>query len=243
VVSVSELARNRAGRRFAVEFEGFSKGTSAFLADLAAHNDRAWFAENRARYEAELLERQRLFVDAVGGAFAGLDPRVQCVPSVDRSIFRINRDTRFSHDKSPYKTHSDLWFWIGNDRKTAPGYFMRIHPAGLWVGCGAHRLEPGQLARLRGAIVAPASGGELQALLGSLATDGYEVGEATLKRVPAGFSADAPRAELLRYTVVHAIKKFEPAPVEFESAAFVPWCMGRFERVKPLVDWLVQHVG
>ena len=105
------------------------------------------------------------------------------------------------------------------------------------MGCGAHSLSPEQLARLRAAIVAPATGEEFERILGGLEADGYEIGEQGLKRVPAGFSADAPRAELLRLTVVHAILKVAPPP-EFESAAFVDWCMERFVRCKPLVDWL-----
>ena len=226
-----------------VRFEGFSAGTLTFLADLSEHNDRAWFAENRARYDSELLERQRAFVDAVGVAFSELDPRVQCVASIDRSIFRINRDTRFARDKSPYKTYSDLWFWIGDDRKSAPGYFMRILPSAIVIGGGAHRLEPPQLARMRSAIVASASGGKIDGVLGGLRAVGYEVGESTLTRVPAGFSADAPRAELLRYTVMHAITKVEPVPPEFYSEAFVDWCMERFLEVRPMVDWLVENVG
>lgn len=224
-------------------FEGFSAGTLGFLADLAQHNDRAWFAENRARYDSELLERQRAFVDAAGVAFSQIDPRVRCVPSVDRSIFRINRDTRFSRDKSPYKDHSDLWFWIGDDRKSSPGYFMRIVPEGVWVGGGSHRLQPSQLARMRSAIVASASGGKLEGILGGLKAVGHEIGESTLARGPAGFSADAPRAELLRYTVMHAITKTEPVPPEFYGPEFVDWCMERFLTVRPLIDWLVDNVG
>ena len=172
-----------------------------------------------------------------------MDPRVQCVPAIDRSIFRINRDTRFSRDKSPYKTHSDMWFWIGEDRKGSPGYFVRIVPEGVWAGGGAHWLDPPRLARLRSAIVAPASGGELETILSGLTDSGYELGESTLARVPAGFSADSPRAELLRFTVIHAIVKVQPVPAEFASAAFVDWCMARFVQVKPLVDWLVDNVG
>jgi len=226
-----------------VEFQGFSNGTLAFLDDLAAHNDRVWFAENRARYDSELLDRQKAFVAAMGEAFEGVDPRVHCVPAVNKSIFRINRDIRFSKDKSPYKTYSDMFFWVGDTRKSDPGYFLRIIPEGLWVGCGAHSLSPEQLARLRSAIVAPGSGGEFERMLGELEADGYEIGERGLVRVPAGFSADAPRADLLRLTVVHAIETVKPAPPEFESAAFVDWCLARFVRVKPLVDWLVEHVG
>lgn len=223
-------------------FSGFDPDTRRFIAELAAHNDREWFAENRQRYERVVLDRQRAFVDAVGIAFEAVDPRVQCVPAVNRSIFRINRDTRFSRDKSPYKTYSDLFFWIGNDRRSAPGYFTRIAADEVWVGCGAHSLSPEQLARLRAAIVAPASGEEFERILGELAADGYEIGERGLKRVPAGFSADSPRADLLRLTVVHAIQRSEP-PKEFERAEYVEWCMERFVRCKPLVDWLVDHIG
>ena len=67
-----------------MKFEGFAADTLQFMSELAAHNDRAWFAENRERYERVLLDRQRAFVDAVGAAFEGVDPRVQCVPAVNR---------------------------------------------------------------------------------------------------------------------------------------------------------------
>jgi len=224
-------------------FDGFSHDTLAFLGELAHNNDRDWFASNRERYDRELLERQRAFVYAVGVAFEGVDPRVQCVPAVNRSIFRINRDIRFSRDKSPYKTYSDLFFWIGDDRKSAPGYFLRIIPEGLWIGCGAHSLSPEQLARLRSGIVAPASGEEFAALLGGLEATGHELAEATLARVPAGYAADAARADLLRLTVVHAIRVVNPVPPEFYGPEFVDWCMDRFTDTTPLVNWLVEHVG
>jgi uncharacterized protein (TIGR02453 family) len=226
-----------------MQFEGFGPGTMAYLEELAQHQDRAWFAQNRARYEADLLGRQRAFVDAIGAAFAGVDPRVQAVPSVDRSIFRIYRDTRFSRDKSPYKTYADMLFWIGSDRKTAPGYFLRIVPGSVWVGCGAHNLTPQQLAALRAGIVAPATGTELERILGELEAAGYEIGERTLARVPQGFSAHAPRADLLRLTMVHAILAVSPPPPEFGGPEFVEWSMAHFATVRPLVDWLAETIG
>jgi uncharacterized protein (TIGR02453 family) len=123
-------------------FAGFPLGAQQFLAELAENNDRAWFAENRERYESDLLDPEKDFVDAVGGKFAQLDQRVQAVPAVNRSIFRINRDVRFTPDKSPYKTHSDLWFWVGDDRKFASGYFVRILPDAVWIGGGQYQMGP-----------------------------------------------------------------------------------------------------
>ena len=223
-------------------FNGFTPDTLRFIADLNEHNDRAWFAENRDRYERAVLGPQKEFVAAIGAAFGQVDTRVQAVPAVNKSIFRINRDIRFSRDKSPYKTHCDVFFWIGDKRKNDPGYFMRLAPEEIWIGCGQHSLEPDQLARLRAAIAAPASGEELERLLVPLEAAGFSVGEKGLARVPAGFSADSPRAELLKFTVMHAILAVAP-PEELTTPQFVDWSMERFLKTKPLVDWLVEHVG
>jgi uncharacterized protein (TIGR02453 family) len=224
-------------------FTGFSADTLGFLADLAEHNDRAWFAENRGRYDSSLLEPQREFVDAIGSAFAEVDPRVRAVPSVDRSIYRINRDIRFSKNKSPYKAYADLWFWVGDDRKYSAGYFLRMQPGEVWIGGGMHQLTDAQLAAFRSAVIDGVRGAALERILSGLTAEGFEVGESTLKRVPSGFSAQAPRAELLRYTWIHAIRKVSPPPPEFESEQFVAWCMDRFGQVKPLVDWLAETAG
>ena len=139
-------------------FAGFPQGAQQFLAELAENNDRTWFAENRDRYERNLLGPERDFVDAIGAAFAQIDQRVHAMPSVDRSIFRLNRDTRFAHDKSPYKTYSDLWFWVGPDRKFAAGYFVRIVPDAVWIGGGQHQMTPDQLRRYRIAVAGEFSG-------------------------------------------------------------------------------------
>jgi uncharacterized protein (TIGR02453 family) len=225
-------------------FEGFTPDSLTFLADLAKHNDRVWFAENRDRYERELLSRERDFVDAVGSAFRGLDQRVQAVPAIDRSIFRINRDTRFSRDKSPFKTYSDLWFWIGDDRKTAPGYFLRLEPGSVSIGGGAHRLTPEQVARFQSGVVDGLHGQWLDHILEDLRGAGYEISEPARKTVPKGFSAQQPRAELLKFgDHIHAIRPFSPPPAEFTSPAFVEWSMEQFALAKPLVDWLAEQLG
>jgi uncharacterized protein (TIGR02453 family) len=225
-------------------FTGFSDKTLGFLADLSEHNDRAWFADNRQRYDRDVLDPEREFVNAIGTAFAEVDQRVHAVAEVNRSIFRINRDVRFSKDKSPYKTHADMWFWIGEDRKTAPaGYFVRMIPGEVWVGGGVHTLTDVQLKRYREAVVDGVHGPWLEQVLADLVAAGYEVGEQTLKRAPKGFSPQEPRAELLRYTWVHAMTKVSPPPTEFSSERFVGWCMERFGEVKPLVDWLAEQIG
>ena len=227
-----------------MSFTGFTPDSLAFLGDLAQHNDRTWFAENRERYDRELLAKERDFIDAVGAAFVAMDQRVQAVPAIDRSIFRINRDTRFSRDKSPFKTYADMWFWIGDDRKTAPGYFLRLGPGGVAIGGGAHRLTPEQIARFRSAVDDGLHGQWLEHVLDDLRSQGFEISEATRKTVPKGFSAQHPRAELLMHTdYLHAIKTFSPPPAEITTPQFVDWSVAQFAQVKPLVDWLVEHLS
>ena len=224
-------------------FTGFTPDSLAFLADLAEHNDRAWFAENRDRYERELLGRQREFVDAIGTAFAALDQRVQAIPAVDRSIFRINRDTRFAHDKSLYKTYADMLFWIGGDRRNGAGYFLRFQPSGVMIGGGVHMVEEEQLVRYRAAVVDGLHGPWLEHVLEDLVAAGFDVGAPERKTVPRGFSAQHPRAELLKHTDLHVIREFSPPPAEFFGPEFVGWSMAQFAQVKPLVDWLAEQLG
>lgn len=91
----------------------FSAETVEFLTDLRAHNDKAWFDANRARYEFGYVEPAKDFVEVMGPGLEKLVPGIHAEPSVRGSIFRINRDIRFSSDKRPYKDHLDFWFWEG----------------------------------------------------------------------------------------------------------------------------------
>jgi uncharacterized protein (TIGR02453 family) len=219
-------------------FEGFTADTLAFLGELADNNDKSWFDANRSRYEGELLDREREFVSAMGERMLPEVPGLEAVPRVNGSIFRINRDTRFSKDKTPYKTHADMWMWEGSDRKASSGLFIRIVPREVWVGAGAHMLSKEGLARVRDAV-AGEPGVLLESIVEEVVQAGYEFSEPELKRTPRGYAADHPRSELLRLTSFAAMKR-EPVPSEFYSEAFVEWCAARYEPVLPLHRWLVE---
>jgi uncharacterized protein (TIGR02453 family) len=218
-------------------FEGFTQDTLGFLADLAANNEKAWFDSNRARYDDALLEREKLFVAAMGARMHRAVPGLEAVPRVNGSIFRINRDTRFSKDKTPYKTHADMWLWEGRNRKESSGFFVRIVPDEVWVGAGAHMLSREGVIHLRDAI-ADDRGEVLVEILDALRAAGYDIGEQALKRVPRGYLIDHPRAELLKFGSMAAMRR-EAVPDEFYSAEFVEWCAIRYEELLPLHRWLV----
>lgn len=120
-------------------FAGFTEDTVRFLSELTSNNEKAWFEENRARYEAAWVEPARLFVEALGGKLKKIVPGLRCEAKIDGSILRINRDVRFSKNKAPYKEHFDLWFWEGAKRAyDAPGVFFRLRPDALEFGAGIY---------------------------------------------------------------------------------------------------------
>ena len=119
----------------------FPAETLAFLTDLRTHNEKAWFDANRARYESGFIEPAKAFVEAIGPELSDLVPRIHAEPSVGGSIFRINRDIRFSSDKRPYKDHLDFWFWEGDRKAAASALFLRVWPDGVVVGVGAHGFD------------------------------------------------------------------------------------------------------
>jgi len=132
-------------------------GLFRFLKDLKAHNDREWFSENKARYETEARDAMLRFIGAFSGPLSSIshhfiaDPR----PS-GGSMFRIYRDTRFSKDKTPYKTHLAAHFphrAIEAGGVHGPGFYLHLEPGGSFAGGGLWHPDPGSLFKVRQAIV------------------------------------------------------------------------------------------
>jgi uncharacterized protein (TIGR02453 family) len=218
---------------------GFPPDTLAFLADLRRHNERSWFEANRSRYEAAYVEPAKAFVETVRPGLRDLVPRINAEPRVLGSVFRINRDTRFSKDKTPYKDHLDLWFWEGDRKAAVSGLFLRIAPDGVVVGAGAHGFDRERLARYRAAVTGEASGAAVAGLVERLEVAGYDVGDETYKRTPPGFEA-GDRARLLRHSALHAATTLPAGAAT--SVDLVPVLLGHWDALAPLHRWLVAHV-
>lgn len=223
------------------EFDGFGPAL-AFLEELALNNGKPWMDANKARYKAELIEPAAAFVTAVGEELRAFAPNVQAVPKVNGSIFRMNRDTRFSPDKTAYKTHLDLWFFEG-DRKGwgSSGFYFRMFPTQLILGAGMHQLPKPLLPAFREAVAGP-KGTQLVGLVHALTAAGYSVGEETYKRVPAGFPDDHPRAELLRYGALTATIEM-PLPPAAHGPELVDLCVSHYRILSPLHTWLAHLVA
>jgi uncharacterized protein (TIGR02453 family) len=122
------------------EFEGFDAADFTLMEDLQANNNKGWFDIHRERWEA-LREKLRALCVEMTPFVSDLDPELETAPKTGRSLGRINRDTRFSKDKRPYKEYIDILFFPhGHRRTTSPGFAVglgRKHSyIGTWLGAG-----------------------------------------------------------------------------------------------------------
>lgn len=225
------------------KFTGFSRQAVDFYAELAVHNSRAWFDERKALYEEQVLAPARALVDDLGQALAKAAPGLHAEPKVNRSLFRIQRDTRFSADKSPYKTHLGLWLWEGEGpRMECPGFYFHLEPPHVMVAAGMYMFPKRLLPFYRQGVAEERTGAALAKALAAIARRGdYTLGGLHYARVPKGFPADHPRADLLRHDRLYLFQE-SPLPEEVGSAALVGWCAERFRDMLPLHKWLLEFV-
>ena len=129
----------------------FTKETLAFLEGLHLNNDRAWFQANRPVYERAVKAPFEVFVTEMIDRVKEHEPELRMTPR--EAMFRINRDVRFSKDKSPYKTHLGAIIGLGGKRgEDKTGFYVQISYDKTFVAGGAYQLSPPALARVRGAI-------------------------------------------------------------------------------------------
>ena len=131
-------------------FSGFPPQSLAFFEQLAANNTKAWFDAHRGEYEKHLLAPLKALVSDLADTMLAIDPELIVLPAVDRTISRIHRDTRFSRDKSPYKTC--LWITFKRpspDWKTAPCFFFELRADAYRYGMGFYSANRETLDHLR----------------------------------------------------------------------------------------------
>jgi uncharacterized protein (TIGR02453 family) len=196
------------------EFRGFTRDAIQFLADLAANNDRAWFQPRKADYERLLKEPMEQLCVALAERFAARGVPLEADPK--SSLFRIYRDTRFSKDKSPYKTHFAASFPLKGATKQAhgDGAYFHFQPGEMYMGGGMWHPEKPRLDAFRAAVMKTPD-----AVRAALEDPGFvkvfkEVKtEEALKRVPSGYPADHPMAHMFRWKDVIFGKRLSDAQV------------------------------
>jgi len=170
-----------------------------FLRDLAKHNDREWFKANQGRYEAVVREPALEFINDFATPLKRISEHfVADSRTVGGSLFRIQRDTRFSKDKTPYKPNTGMQFrhFMAKDAH-APGYYVHLQPGECFMGVGLWRPETKVAYAIRERIDADQAGWK-RASRGKRFTDVFTIGGDSLVRPPRGYDEDHPFIEDLK---------------------------------------------
>ena len=214
-----------------------SKETLQFLDDLKANNNRDWFLENKKRYEAFKKDYQQLVADLLD-AMKPLDPSLEML-EVKNCTFRINRDIRFSKDKTPYKSHLGIWLSSGAKGLNRSGYYIHLEKGASFIAGGLYCPESDDLKKMRKEIAYFHD--DLEAILEEKdfkrEFGDFDKNEKdTLKNPPRGYDKEHPAIELLK------LKSFEASQkIDFNAASkkdFVAIMSKKLITLKPLNDFI-----
>ena len=179
-----------------MNFSGFPDEGLVFYEGLEADNSKPYWTAHRADYEAHVRAPMTALLEELTPEFG------------TAKIFRPYRDVRFSHDKTPYKTHQGAV--VTPEGRGAGSWYVQMSADGLLVSGGCWRLESDQVVRYRRAVADEVQGPRLAAEVARLRAGGWDIEGDRLVRVPTGFSADDDRIDLLKHRSLHATRHWTP---------------------------------
>ncbi|MGI8564342.1 MAG: DUF2461 domain-containing protein [Candidatus Dormibacter sp.] len=200
-------------------FQGWKGDFVGFFRGLELDNSKSYFEAHREQYERDVRKPMEELV-------AELTPLLG-----PAKVFRINRDLRFSADKSPYKT---------NLAAVVGPLYIHLDARLFYLATGAHMPSGAWLTRYRQAVAGDA-GADLARRVARMRAAGLNVGGNELKTAPRGYAADHPRIELLRWREVGVGRRFQLEPW-IATPAVKDRVIATWEAMRPLADWLSEHV-
>ena len=220
----------------AARFPGFPKEGLQFLRDLKANNDRDWFTPRKQVFEESVKAPMLVLVEAINAELAGFAPDHLTEPA--KALYRIYRDTRFSNDKTPYKTHIAANLpKHGADKHAAAGYYFSVGADQIEIAAGVYMPGPDELLRLRqhisghydefARLVADKS---VTKLVGPLQGD-------SLARPPKGFLPDDPALDWIKRKQWYYYDTRMPVETAL-TPKFLPELVKRFKAMTPMVNFL-----
>lgn len=220
-------------------FEGFPRETTQFYRDLAENNNKRWFDEHKTDFNGNVMAPAADFVFELGIRLSDIFPGINADPRLNKSIFRPYRDTRFSRDKTPYKTHLGIFFWEGKlPKMECSGFYFHLEPPDLFLGAGIHCFSPRLLEAYRAAVAHPVSGPALVKAVASLTSKpGYFIGGKHYKKLPRGYKAEGAAADLLLHNGLFASHE-EPIPDTLYSREILDYCISIFREMAQVHKWL-----
>ena len=220
-----------------IAFKGFKPITVSFLQELSENNNRNWFMQNKKRYETDVLTPALNYISAMSESLAKFSPNFVAVPKrIGGSLMRIYRDTRFSKDKTPYKTNIGIHFRhrFGKDMHV-PGYYVHIAPDENFVGIGTWHPPSDALLKIREHIVEHPK-------KWSTARDDrifrkeFNLYGDKLKFAPRGFSKDHKLIEDLKWKDFIAVRNLNKSDIQSED--FIGLSCRLFKSATPYMNFL-----
>ncbi|MDD2448960.1 MAG: DUF2461 domain-containing protein [Sulfurimonas sp.] len=224
-----------------MEFKGFSCETLPFLESIRQNNNKEWFEAHRSEYEEFILNPSRAFVDEFGEHLMALEPTINFSAKINKSLFRIYRDTRrMGAIKVPLKSKIGLIFWQGNgSRMQNSSFYLHFSPEELFVAVGVRWFEKPMLDAYREYIKDDARRASLAKILELLESRGYKTIEKGYKRYPKGFNKDMKDAELSLYKGMATYKILEPTLIT-NGEKFIDTLFKIYEDMLPLQQFMYQ---
>ena len=224
-----------------MEFSGFSKKTLPFLKAIKKNNNKEWFEAHRSEYEELILNPSRAFVSEMGEHLQALEPTINFSPKINKSLYRIYRDTRrMGANKTPLKHRIGFIFWQGNNKRMqSSSFYMHFSPDELMVATGVRWFEKPMLDAFREYILDDDKRNELEAILESIRAKDYTHLEKGYKRYPRGFNADMPNADLSLYKGMATFKVLDPRLIE-DGEKLIDTLYKIYEDMLPLQKYMYE---
>ena len=224
------------------EFKGFHEETLKFLVELKLNNSKEWFDSNRERYDKYVLEPSKAFVNDLGKRLREISPEIIAEPKVNRSLFRLNRDVRFSPNKTPYKTHIGIIIWEGpRKRMESSGFYTQIDTETIMFAGGMYLIPKDLLDSYRMIVSHEGPAKELADAVMKIEETGIDVEGEHYKKIPGNHSADHDNSHFLKYNGVYGMETME-IPDEFFDSELIDIAFERFSRMEPLHRWFLKYL-
>jgi len=207
-------------------FSGIPTAALDFYDDLEVDNTKSFWAAHKDTYET-----------AVRGPMTALARELEEEFGAAK-VFRPYRDVRFAKDKTPYKTHQGVFV----PRGPSTGFYVEVAAPGVRVGVGYYEASGPRLSRIRAAIADDRRGTELERILESLTTAGWQLGGERLKTTPRGYDADHPRIELLRHKSMTLGRSYGFEPF-IHTSELLDRVRDDWREASPFVDWVSDNAG
>lgn len=205
-------------------FEGFPVSALDFYDDLEVDNTKSFWEAHKEVYATAVAAPMKALTAALTDEFG------------QAKIFRPYRDVRFSKDKTPYKSHQGAFVPKG----PSTGYYVQVGAPGVRVGVGFYEASGPRLASIREAIVEKRRGGELEDIIATLTSAGWELGGDRLKTAPRGYDVDHPRIELLRHKSMTLGKSYGFEPF-VHTEELLEHIREDWREATPFVEWVLRY--